>query len=105
MEHHNMTDSSNCCVRNTFPYQNKTFQLSDNLEQQLLDVIMHRCEVIHDFVISGVWGLEVAKNVTDALNASSVFTEVASYEEVPAVVTPSGEILEEKYWKISITHH
>ena len=52
----------------------------------------------------GSWGLEITQNVTNALNASSVFPDIASYEEVPAVVTPSGEILEDKYWKIHIHH-
>ena len=104
-EHATTTDSSyNCVVRDVFPYRNRVFNNGDTLEQQLADVIMHKCKVVHDFELTGSWGLEIAQNVTNALNASSVFPDIASYEEVPAVVTPSGEILEEKYWKIHIHH-
>ena len=93
------------CVRNTFPYEQKTFQCSDTLCQQLCDIIMHKLENSQNFEINGGWDIEMAQGICDCLNNSSLFTNYTKYtsQTIASCFSLSGSELDEYIYNVQLT--
>ena len=70
-------------VRDTFPYQNQYFNPKDEVKQQLTDYLMHEYLVRDTYTLSGLFSLDDAIEIKEALDASPlVNATVVVYETI-----------------------